>query len=662
MLLKRLIQIGMATISLGIFAQSQEVAPGFDSLSLESLLNMEISTAAKYSQKVSEAPASVTLITAEEIASQGYKTLNDVLLAVRSFYIAYDRDYGHIGARGFGKSNTYNLHILLLLNGHTINENVFGSAPSGSEFMLDPRSIERIEIVRGPGSALYGTGAVLAVINVITKRGDTIDGLSFSGMTGSFGKFAGSALLGREFGNGLKMTTSASFINYGGQDLYFKEYDDSLNNYGWARNLDSERGYGLFTGVDKNNFKAQLFASWREKEIPTGEWNTLFNVSPCKNIDSWNYLDVQYEKQVVTNKNIWGRVYYNHYYYHGWYPYEVMNYDKVFGDWLGGELQLRWDIGERNRLTIGGEIQDNLRASYKAWMTDYVFFNKNVTSNLLSLYVQDEYQLFTNLSTTIGLRRDRYSDTESAITPRLALIYNIIKPTTVKILYGEAFRRANIYETYYEDPSSGNKPNFNIKSEKTKSLECDIEQRISRNIWGSFSMFRYNMHHLIDQVLDPVDSLLQFDNINRVEAFGAEVEMKIRLTERGFYGYANYSYNQAEDEETKLNLANYPAHTLKFGGSHPMFDMARISTDIIWEDSRLTVYNTRTNSFWMANLKLSVVPFRNYKRRMLRNSEAALQIRNIFDTDYSHPASLEFQQAAISQDGRNVLFTITIGM
>ena len=122
-------------------------------------------------QPVTEAPASVTIVTAEDIRRYGYRTLADILRGVRGFYVSNDRNYSYVGARGFAKPGDYNTRILLLVNGHRVNDNVYDQASVGGEFGLDMAAIERVEIIRGPAASLYGTNAVFGVINVITRTG-----------------------------------------------------------------------------------------------------------------------------------------------------------------------------------------------------------------------------------------------------------------------------------------------------------------------------------------------------------------------------------------------------------------------------------------------------------------------------------------------------------
>ena len=154
-------------------------AQSLSELSLEDLMRLDagrVFGASERSQPVTEAPASVSFITAEDIARYGYRSLADILHGVRGLYVSDDRNFSFLGARGFGKPGDYNSRILLLVNGHRVNDNVFGQAEIGAEFGLDPATFERVEIIRGPASSLYGDSAFFAVVNVITRTGATIDG------------------------------------------------------------------------------------------------------------------------------------------------------------------------------------------------------------------------------------------------------------------------------------------------------------------------------------------------------------------------------------------------------------------------------------------------------------------------------------------------------
>ena len=187
-------------------------------LSLDSLLAQPVQSAAKYTQTMTEAAAAVTIITADDIRRYGYRTLEDILRRVPDLYTSYDRNYTYLGVRGFSRPTDYNDRVLLLVNGHTTNEAVNGSAGLGTEQVLDPDAIERVEVVQGPGSALYGTGAMFASINIVTKDGTALDGVRVAAGGGSLGTVQGAAAAGGVLGRDLNVGLAGQWTYTAGAD------------------------------------------------------------------------------------------------------------------------------------------------------------------------------------------------------------------------------------------------------------------------------------------------------------------------------------------------------------------------------------------------------------------------------------------------------------
>lgn len=232
-------------------AQTQKDPTDIMDLNLEDLMKVEIDSvygASKYKQKVSSAPASITIVTAEEIKRYGYRTLADILRDVPGFYVTYDRSYSYLGVRGFGRPGDYNTRILLLLDGHRINDNVDDQAFIGTDFPLDVNLIDRVEIIRGPNSSVYVANALLGIVNVVTKSARDLKGVTATEEMGSYGTYKSNLSYGREFKNGLRMLLSSTYDNsHGHRSLYFPELDSSATNNGIARNVDHERADSLPT-------------------------------------------------------------------------------------------------------------------------------------------------------------------------------------------------------------------------------------------------------------------------------------------------------------------------------------------------------------------------------------------------------------------------------
>ncbi|HEU5338880.1 MAG TPA: TonB-dependent receptor plug domain-containing protein, partial [Sulfuricaulis sp.] len=210
-------------------------------LPLEQLLNLEVYSASKFTQKVSEAPSSVSIVTADDIRTYGYRTLADILKRIPGLYVTYDRNYSYLGTRGFARPGDYNTRILLLVDGYRISDGIYDGGLIGTDFNVDVDLIDRVEFVPGPGSAIYGSSAVFGVINVITKKGRDIGGFEVSGEVASFDTHKGRLTYGHRDDNGLETLLSASSYHSRGKNQFFPEFNDPATNNGVAQNLDHDR-------------------------------------------------------------------------------------------------------------------------------------------------------------------------------------------------------------------------------------------------------------------------------------------------------------------------------------------------------------------------------------------------------------------------------------
>ncbi|MBM4131844.1 TonB-dependent receptor, partial [bacterium] len=190
-------------------AQGTLMAEDYTNLSLEQLMAIPVYSAAKREQKTSEAPSSVTVVTSQDVRAHGWRTLSELLRSVPGIYVTNTRTYGSAGARGFERSGDFGGRMLLLVNGHRMNDPLYDSAAIVEDFILDMDLIDRVEVVRGPGSTLYGTNAFFAVINVITKRADQFDGFEASGEIGTFNAARGRLTFATRGADGSETVLSA---------------------------------------------------------------------------------------------------------------------------------------------------------------------------------------------------------------------------------------------------------------------------------------------------------------------------------------------------------------------------------------------------------------------------------------------------------------------
>jgi iron complex outermembrane receptor protein len=163
--LSRALGLLAAGLQAGALAQQ---GPDLNALPLEQLLNLDVVTASKIPQKISEAPSSVSVITAEDIRQRGYRTLTEVLQSVPGMTVSYDRNYNYANMRGLGNPGDLNTRLLILIDGRRLNDVVYDQGAIGTEFPVDLDLIDRVEFVPGPGSAIYGSSAFFGVVNVIS--------------------------------------------------------------------------------------------------------------------------------------------------------------------------------------------------------------------------------------------------------------------------------------------------------------------------------------------------------------------------------------------------------------------------------------------------------------------------------------------------------------
>ena len=514
-----------------IFSQTLEDTNETDKTLIE-MLNSRIEndskyekTTSKFTQSVLDAPASVSIINSDEIERYGYKTIAEALNSVKGFYIRNDRNYEYAGVRGIELPASYNSLILMLLNGHVINDNIYWAPFISYDFSLDMNLIERIEIIRGPGAALYGTSAVTAVINIITKDGNTLDGLNILGGTGNNGFHKLNISYGNNISDLIDVSISAQYGKTKGYDLYFKEFDTDSTNNGWAVGLDKEEFYGLYSSVKYKNLKLTGFYSSRTKAIPTAAWEMPFN-KLSENTDIRGYLELKYETSISKDFNLSTRIYYDNYKYNGKFPYEVTQYENDVGNWLGGELEVLWDMFENDRITFGIQTKKNYQAHIILRNEDSVFYEGDYPNNIYSVYIQNYLQLFENVSVGISLRDEIYELTKiSSICPRASIIYNPFVNSSIKILYSNAFREPNIYELYYKD-GYFSEENPNLKPIIINSFEILYEQMINDYLLGTVSCFYNKIDDIIESELDTSTNLQQFRNNTKIISFGTELEIQ----------------------------------------------------------------------------------------------------------------------------------------
>lgn len=615
-------------------------------------------SASKYEQKVTKAPASISIVSADDIKKYGYRTFGDILASLKGFYHTYDRGYGFAGTRGFGLPSDFNTRLLLLIDGHRYNENIFDSFDSAEAFPLDIDVIERVEVVRGPGSSLYGSNAVFGVINVITKRGRDLQGGNIKASYGSFDAYKTNLSYGKRFNNGVEASLTGTFYDsQGNSPLYFPEFDRPAANNGISANNDGDQSKKLMGKISFSDFTLQGLYAKRNKDIPTASFGTVFNNPDESTTDEQSFLDLRYDHTFDNQLNLQSRVSYNKYSYWGDYPYDfsntaipsiVVNKDHSRGQWWRAELEASKVVWDEHRITVGGEFQNN----FEQFQTNYdiaTYLDSQADTYKWAIFLQDEYSITKKLTFNAGVRLDYFSIFGETVNPRLGLIYDLWDSTSVKLLYGTAFRAPNQFELNYF--GTGIIPNPNLKPERFETLELILEHYFNDHLHGEFNVFHSNITDIIEYSSNGAN--LQNRNTGDVESKGIEIQLEDGWA-NGFKGRISYSWQETINKITRQRLSNSPEHMVKLNLISPLWkDKVFVGFETQYMSSRQTLINRNVDGRVLNNLTF-------FSQNWLKDLELSGGIYNVFDQRYFDPGSAKHRQDSIEQDG--LTFRVKVGL
>jgi len=569
------------TASASVYAQQPADA---EALSLEELLNVKVYSASKYEQKAVEAPSSISVITGDEIRKYGYRTIEDAMRSLTGFYVQNHGSYSTVGVRGFAPPGDSNGRILYLVNGHAINNNVDDSAPIGNDYPIDMDLVDRIEVVRGPSSSLYGADAFFGVVNVITRTGKS-QGTMVSGEAGSLGTYKETATYGFDR-NGTQALFSATYW-----DTAAPGHLDTIEDpIGPTNAHDQTRR--AFAMVASHGFTLQAAASSSEQRVPSSaQWCGSCHQTDTHTTNFRGYVDLQYDHPVWKGVQLSARTYYDTYESHGSVNDirgcsetrchgQLFDYDTAHGDRAGADVKLTRRFLDKYRLTVGTEYRDNFRQAqsnyilYDIPVTSESFVNYNRTSAIWGLYAEGEIRVSPKLIINAGVRNDRYNYLFGNTTsPRVAVIYNPKKTTTLKFLYGTAYRPPSFSELYFAGMASP--PSPNLLPETIRTIEGVWDQQIGKNITLTAAGFYNHIGSYIEAQTaiingpdGPIDGTT-FSN-SKATAKGAELGMTGKLPS-GMEARLSYTYQDASNDAPGSPLPDSPKHLLKLNIAAPLF-------------------------------------------------------------------------------------------
>lgn len=615
-----------------LYAQEQKLDELLDR-NLEELMNIEVITASKKPQRLSEVPATVRVITAEQIKARGYFTLEEALSDLPGIQFRNIIGFNsYVFLRGV---HSQNQAIVLLVDGIQINELNSGGFYAGGQFNLS--NVKRIEVVYGPASVLYGTNAISGIINIITNDPEDIQGGHASVLFGNFDTRNYDFKYGSyNQKNDLGFSVSGMFKQSEKADLGGAKGDNN-----WTNNMENFEDDLSFDGkLTYKNFSLGLV--FQDKQASR---TTNYKTTGANYLDAGTLWHIRFfnghAKYVYSKSSRWSNQSLL-YYRNATVLDNTIAYIKSDTGATGGQTGYY-----RPNDLIGLENQFNLRIKDRLSIVAGFVFEKErlaesfsithsgspeikpatppepgmLNNSLASIYLQTGYKFVKSTELTLGLRHDNSSYYGKVNTPRIGLVYNKDKFTT-KLLYTEAFRAPKPWDYTYEEG------NPDLEPETMRSLEIALAYAYAENFIASLSVYKNTMKGTFTR------EERRQTNGPDVKTDGFEVTLEYKW--RKIRCYFNYTYNLSTYE----NGEKIP----EIGNNVVNAGMLYAFTKQIKLDVRGHYFGRRKNvktitatgsdyvdNAFVLNSTLSLLNVKGFDFQIICN--------NLLDTEYYHPSN-----------------------
>lgn len=636
---------------------------------------------------VSRAPSVTSVITAAEIKAMGARNVYEALETVPGLHVgisANELQKAVFPMRGI--LTLQDPQILILVNGHGIKGLTTSSNESG--LYLPAEAVKRIEVIRGPGSAIYGADAFAGVINIITKRAEDQPDVELGLRGGSFNTWDSWAQFGKQFHNGWGVFAHIGYSRSDGDNGRVIAadrqtlLDAALGTHASLAPGPLDTRYrartAMFT-LNDEQWTAHLNL-WQTPEsgVGAGIANALDNQG---NGDVNKYLfDLNYEDR--NWRPDWTlSTQFSYLYTHNDYRLGIFPRNTVLPIGADGNVSLApgfrlvtfpdgligipgreekttqfdvtlnyaglqshaWrinagarneDFSSRESKNFGPGVIDGTISPISGVLTDVsgtpLVYLPDTRRSVSYLSLQDEWTFAPDWALTAGVRHDHYSDFGGTTNPRLALVWAARQDLTAKLLYGEAFRAPSFAELKtVNNPSSLGNPY--VRPETLKTTELAFDYRPNDKLWGALNIFNYHIKGLIDFLPGPVGSVAQ--NAKNQQGKGIELEAHWQALP-ALQILGNLSFQDAKDSDTGQLVADAPRK------------QAMLSAD--WKMA--SAWSLRVDNFWIADRPRASGDLRpkvgdyvwtdltcRYQQRE-QKWEAALIARNLLDVAAYEPA------------------------
>lgn len=593
-------------------------------LSWEELTQVKVIIATGTEQAIDKAPANVSVITAEDIKKTGATNLADILESVPGIHVRY----GSFGFRPLIHIRGANSHqTLLMVNGTPMKDLMwaFGIFWKG----VPASAIERIEIIRGPGSALYGADAIAGVVNIISKAAAGVEDTEIGLRAGRFDSQTAFVQSGGKW-QGFELAMTAEVSTTDGHDPLI-ELDRSKMagkaQYGW-----NNQDIRFSLGQQHWRFLASYM---KHNDLQTGITGSG-NLDPVTNANDERYdLDLLYNnKQFSSNWGLEAKLHYQHLEYSSGDGFRESSVG-IFNHMSSSERQMRVEAiglysgisGHSIRMGAGYNWQDLYRVEQYANFQDGSIINLSGTPMIFApektrkihyLFVQDIWTLADDWELTMGVRYDQYSDFGGTVNPRLALIWQGTDKLTTKLMYGQGFRAPSFQELYADTARSD--PNPDLDPEKSETFELAFSYTAAKNLQLGLNLYSLELTDNISR-----DEQTKYQNTGSHKTHGVELEANWQVMDKLIVS-GNYSWRDPDNSE--------------FRNAAEPEQSAYLRAD--WQFSAGWNYNVQAN--WIADRYRSdtdprssiddyVLTDTTLRYASLKHWEFTASVRNLFDED-----------------------------
>lgn len=621
----------------------------------------EVAAVSKLSEDARTAPSSVTILSGAELRAFGYPTIYEALRGVRGMALTMDSAYSGVAVRGLGQPNDFGNRMLILSDGATLNDDILFQSFIGYDGRVDLGDVERIEVVRGPGSVLYGTGAVLGVVNLVPLAAETPAGQELS--LGVAPQDVGRVRLQTRHGGpaaGVHLSASGA-LSQGRTEALGDTVVEDFDRF--QAGSASVRAWG-------KDLVAQGFTAWRHQIIPTGAYGTRLGDDRTVWDDLRVLGELRYEPRLSSTWSLSARAHGNLYDFAGDYAYDdgeggsYVSTEDYQGIWGGVELRTLAQVSPAFRLTLGSQL--DLHPIIR--MTGFDTYEDGSTAPYMdetsSFLVAAGYAMVDGspaawLRYSLGARLDYWSTFGASINPRAAVVLTPTELDTAKLMVGRAFRAPSTYERLYNVPGVQVRPDeegFELKPEEVWSLEAEYTRQLHRFWTATVAGHGSRSSQIIETVsASTADGAVTYQNSDEpLRIVGVDAELR-RAFRNGWMATLSYGWLSARYAEDGSPITNAPHHFASGKVIAPLaLPQAQLALRTSLEAPRLvTPEGDRTAPALISDLVLS---------GQSHSGQVGYRVGlyNLLDQDHAVPVTEMFAVPTMPQQGRSLLAELTL--